>query len=240
MILATPYSKLIHFDQDGNRAEFTPRIGLGLLRKIEWNARLSHASEDTQTEDSWKRFITSVVMERGDWSVVEHAGGVTVDSVFDRGISHEWVRHRLFSFTQSSTRFINYAKKKPAEFIQPDFYVGGAGNADSGGPPTGLCRLLWKDAVEYSEKAYQDLIAKGVAPQIARSVLPNALATRISTTGNLRNWRHLLLMRTTKEAHPQIREVTIPLLAEFKTKIPILFDDIQPLSRQVDNLKLPR
>lgn len=56
--------------------------------------------------------------------------------------------------------------------------------------------------------------------------------------GNLRNWRHFLLMRTTKEAHPQMREVTIPLLVEFQEKIPILFEDIQPGARQVDNLKL--
>ena len=58
----------------------------------------------------------------------------------------------------------------------------------------------------------------------------------IIITGNLRNWRHFLLMRTTKEAHPQMRQVTIPLLKEFQAKIPILFEDIEPLARQVDNI----
>ena len=233
MNIVQPYSRLIHFDQDGNQTEFTPRMGVGLLRKIEWNARLSHASEDAQTEDSWRRFITSVVMERGDWSVVEHAGGVTVDSVFDRGISHEWVRHRLFSFTQSSTRFINYAKKKPAEFIEPNLSEDCLNGHLSD-------RGLWRHAIHTAEIVYLQLIVSGVAPQIARSVLPNGLATRISTTGNLRNWRHLFLMRTTKEAHPQIREVTVPLLGQFQEKIPLLFNDIIPGSRQIDNLKLPR
>jgi thymidylate synthase (FAD) len=80
------------------------------------------------------------------------------------------------------------------------------------------------------------MLEHGASPQIARSVLPNALAATISVTGNLRNWRHFLLMRTSRETHPDFRRVTIPLLAEFKRLIPLLYDDIEPEARQVDNL----
>jgi thymidylate synthase ThyX len=65
-------------------------------------------------------FIRSVVLQHGDWSVVEHAA-VSVDFYVDRGITHEIVRHRLFAFTQESTRFVNYEKKIPPSFVQPAF-----------------------------------------------------------------------------------------------------------------------
>jgi len=226
MNIVEPYSRLIHFNEFGDQVEFTKQTGVGLLRKIEWNARISHGSEDAQTPDSWERFIKFVVMGKGDWSVVEHATA-TVDTLVDRGITHEWVRHRLFSFTQSSTRFINYAKKVLPSFIKPTL-------------PDSVPPLYWNGAIAELEKHYSQLIAWGCTPQIARSLFPNALASRISTTGNLRNWRHFFIMRTTKEAHPQMRQVVIPLLEEFKSKIPLLYDDIIPLSRQIDNMRLPR
>jgi thymidylate synthase (FAD) len=74
-------------------------------------------------------------------------------------------------------------------------------------------------------------------PQEARSVFPNALASRLITTGNLRNWRHFFIMRTTAEAHPQMRQVTIPLLAQFKSLFPLLFDDIEPNAKQSESMR---
>jgi thymidylate synthase (FAD) len=204
----------------------SPSDGIKLLRKIEWCGRISHRSEEAQTDDSWRRFIEAVVIGHGDWSIVEHASA-TVDMLVDRGITHEVVRHRLFSFTQESTRFVNYEKKMPASFICPaelDFEN----------------KNKWDEAVRECEQMYRSLLANGVTPQIARSVFPNALASRVIITGNLRNWRHFFIMRTTKEAHPQMREVTIPLLAEFKAKIPILFDDIEPMARQSESMKRMR
>jgi thymidylate synthase (FAD) len=90
--------------------------------------------------------------------------------------------------------------------------------------------------ISAAEENYITLLNRGNSPQIARSVLPNALASRIVVTGNLRSWRHFLLMRTTKETHPQFREVSIPLLQEFQEKIPILFEDLTPLAKQADNI----
>lgn len=238
MQIVQPYSRLINFNEAGDQVEFTLDTGIGLLRKIEWNARISHGSEDAQTAESYKRFIQAVVMERGDWSVVEHAS-VTVDTLVDRGITHEWVRHRLFSFTQSSTRFINYVKKMPPTFIDPGL-SDDASRAPNGEQTELSTNQIWRHAVQTSDSCYRQLIERGVTPQIARSVFPNALSSRISTTGNLRNWRHFFCMRTSKEAHPQMRQVSIPLLEEFQAKIPMLFDDILPLSRQIDNMRLPR
>lgn len=76
------------------------------------------------------------------------------------------------------------------------------------------------------EKDYIRLIEIGATPQEARSILPNSLKTEILVTMNLREWRHFFTLRTAKASHPQMREITIPLLNEFKEKIPIVFSDI--------------
>lgn len=218
MNLVEPYARLLDVPDREH--------GVLLLQKIEWCGRISHRSEEAQTDDSYARFLRAVVLGKGDWSIVEHAS-VTVDAVVDRGITHEWVRHRIGAYTQESTRFVNYEKKMPASFIQPP-------GMDE------LSGALWTDAIAFAEIQYTRLIRAGCTPQIARSVFPNALASRIVTTYNLRNWRHFFLMRTTREAHPQMRQVTIPLLAEFQAKIPILYEDIEPEATQADNLKKAR
>lgn len=237
-------------------------LDIEAMKKIEWCARISHRSEEAGTADSWKRFINEVVIKHGDWSVVEHVTA-TVDSITDRGITHESVRHRLFSFTQESTRFVNYEKKMPPAFIYPqveieclnclgrhplNHYVGNGRESvwyhpDSTAPsPDDDCKYDpdWLDAIACCEDKYKKLLAKKWRPQEARSVFPNALASRIVTTGNLRNWRHYFIMRSTLEAHPQMRQITIPLLAEFKETFPILFDDIEPNMKQSESMKRAR
>lgn len=222
MNIVEPYATLMDVpDRDA---------GVRLLKKIEWAARTSHRSEETQTDDSWDRFVRAVVIGHGDWSVVEHASA-SVDMLVDRGITHEIVRHRLFSFTQESTRFVNYEKKMPPSFIMPDF---------SALTYRHEAETTWRRGIEYVEQAYRDLLVSGATPQLARSVFPNALASRIVITGNLRNWRHFLIMRTTKESHPQMRQVTIPLLAQFQERIPILFEDIVPMAKQSEAIRSGR
>jgi len=233
---------------------------LEALARIEWCARISHRSEDaadSSDSDKTKRFIKSVVIEHGDWSVVEHVSA-SVDMLVDRGITHELVRHRLASYTQESTRFVNYEKKMLPSFIypKPDIECSRCLAGDeskrlsvhddhwmhetSGCVESCPYDETWLSGVAHCERVYIGLLKKGWRPQEARSVFPNALASRIVVTTNLRNWRHLFIMRTTKEAHPQMRQVMIPLLTEFTAHVPLLFADIQPDSRQVDNLRLPR
>lgn len=246
MKIVRPYARIVEMPEDVNP-----------MKRIEWCARISHRAEEAQTEDSWKRFLKAVVLDHGDWSVVEHIS-VSVDALVDRGITHEWVRHRLFSFTQESTRFVNYEKKMPPSFIYPKPEVecahclDGSRSFEHAGrwvhnPVEYGGELLrcaydptWLACIRECELSYQKLIKDGWRPQEARSIFPNALASRIVTTGNLRNWRHFFIMRTTAEAHPQMRQVTIPLLAEFQTTFPILFDDIQPLAKQSESMKRMR
>lgn len=81
--------------------------------------------------------------------------------------------------------------------------------------------------MKYSEEMYLQLIHAGAKPQEARSVLPNSLKTEVVMTANLREWRHFFKLRTSPAAHPQMREVAIPLLKEFQMLIPVVFDDIE-------------
>lgn len=201
--------------------------GIECLRFIERMARISHRSEEKQTLDSWERFIKAVVIDHGDWSVVEHASATVIFRV-NRGVTHELVRHRLFSFTQESTRFVNGRKSYPEglEFIRPVRESGEEAILDG--------------SLELHEQFYFQLLDRGWRPQEARAVLPNALAATIAVTGNLRNWRHLLLMRTSKETHPDFKQVTLPLLMRFVERVPLLFDDIQPEQKQSLNMRLPR
>lgn len=208
MNIVTPYATIME-----------PDLLASALERIEYAARVSHRSEE-ETAKNAERFIRAVVLGHGDWSVVEHVAA-SVELLVDRGITHELVRHRIASYTQESTRFVNYAKKMPPSFIYPK---------DGEPDPE------WVRAIEGCEAAYRSLLDKGWRPQEARSVFPNALASKIVMTCNLRSWRQFFLMRTSKEAHPQMRQVSIPLLAEFQKLVPVLFEDIVPESRQVENI----
>lgn len=224
MEVVTPYAR-ISDDIDG----------VALLRKIEKIARVSHRSEDRQTEASYERFLRFVLLTRGDWSIAEHAS-VTVEALIDRGITHEWVRHRLASYTQESTRFVRY--EKGIKVICPPSIPTAGVVAD---PDSGYDKFVaWEWGMQRAEQSYLELLRLGITPQEARGALPHNLASLIYTTCNLRQWRHFFLMRTTREAHPQIREVSIPLLREFQEKIPILFEDIEPEKPQSENARMVR
>jgi thymidylate synthase (FAD) len=243
MKIVQPYAKIME-----------PELLAGALTRVEYAARVSHRSED-ETSANTEKFIRAVVLQHGDWSVVEHVSA-SVEFLVDRGITHEIVRHRIASYTQESTRFVNYAKKMPPSFIYPKPEVECshclADNEVIAGPfstesefyhciTPGNCApcaydKYWLRAIREVEGQYKNLLSSGWRPQEARSVFPNALSSKIIVTFNLRAWRHFFLMRTSKEAHPQMRQVTIPLLAEFQRLVPVLYEDIVPESRQVDNI----
>lgn len=187
-----------------------------ILKQIELAGRTAYKSEDKITPDSAKDFV-KMIMERGHQSVIEHQF-ITVRIICDRGVSHEIVRHRLASYTQESTRYCNYTKGKfgsEITVIEPCFWT-----------QNDERYKVWKQTIEQIEAGYNKLIELGATPQEARSVLPNSLKTEIVMTMNLREWRHFFTLRTSKAAHPQMREVAVPLLEEFKKSIPNIFDDI--------------
>jgi len=195
--------------------------GIEIIKKIEQAARTCYKSEDKISADSAKNLIKSI-LEKGHESIIEHEK-VTVRVICDRGVSHEIVRHRIASYSQESTRYCNYSKNSfgnEITVIDPCFWKDD-NNEDR------QKYAIWKNAIEESEKAYMKLIELGATPQEARSVLPNSLKTEIVITMNLREWRHFFKLRTSSEAHPQMREIAQPLLDEFKKRIPVIFDDIE-------------
>ena len=84
----------------------------------------------------------------------------------------------------------------------------------------------WYCAMQEAEWRYLAMLDGGWSPQQARSVLPNSLKTEIVVTANLREWRHIFKLRCSKAAHPQMREIMIPLLERCKELIPVIFNDI--------------
>jgi len=188
-----------------------------ILKQIEKAGRTAYKSENKITQDSAQDFI-KMIAQRGHLSVIEHQF-VTVRVICDRGVTHEIVRHRLASYTQESTRYCNYTKGKfgsEITVIEPCFW-----SAED------EKYKVWKQTIEQIEIAYNKLIELGANPQEARSILPNSLKTEIVMTMNLREWVHFFTLRTSKAAHPQMREIAIPLLKEFQRLIPIVFDNIQ-------------
>jgi len=201
-----------------------------MLRKIEKAGRLCYKSEEKIDKDSYKSFIKGII-KRGHLSVIEHEN-ISVLFVTDRGISHELVRHRLASFSEQSTRYCNFAKKKfgnQLTFVIPPWIDITPGNYTHSTPIDLESKgaNIWFKSLLHSELQYMDLIInqKWTAEK-ARSVLPNSLKTEIMVTCNIREWRHVFQMRTDKAAHPQIREIMKPLLQHLQTKLPVLFDDI--------------
>ena len=193
--------------------------GQKVLQKLELVGRTCYKSEDKITEDSAAKFVAGLI-KRGHEAMLEHVS-ITVKFVTDRGISHEIVRHRLASYAQESTRYCNYSQDKfghELTFIIPDFLEYGSEGFK-----------LWKDEMKQVEKTYFAMLEAGHTPQEARSVLPNSLKTELVMTANLREWRAFFKLRaanSTGAAHPQMLEITRPLLDDLKAMIPVVFDDI--------------
>lgn len=193
--------------------------GIKELQHIEKIGRVCYKSEDKITEDgeSAKKFV-KMLIGRGHEAMIEHSS-LSVKFTVDRGVSHELVRHRIASFAQESTRYCNYSKDKfdnGITFIKPFFFREDTQNYKE-----------WVHAMGMAEKLYLQMLKDGATPQEARSVLPNSTKTEITITANYREWRNFFKLRTAKAAHPQMVQVTRPLLKELKTRLPIIFDDIE-------------
>ena len=201
------------------------------LQMIEKIGRVCYKSEDLIMEDgeSAKKFV-AMLIKNGHEAMLEHSN-LSVKFIVDRGISHELVRHRIASFAQESTRYCNYAKDKfgsECNFI--DITPGIKLDNKMKSMETSEIALVleeWEKAIEDAERHYMKMLELGATPQIARSVLPNSTKTEITVSANYREWRNFFKLRIPKTAHPQMREVTIPLLKELKEKIPVIFDDIE-------------
>lgn len=202
--LNNKYSKCIIKERDYNTAYITTNYRVIVENK--WFGDLLYICEPTE----------------------HHEKRVTVRFVCDRSVSHEFVRHRVFSFAQESTRYCNYSKDKfgnELTFIEPCWLE----DYNYDGNTYQNCFLT---ALAAAEASYFDLLKKWDdkipdkryktgfrnnpwTPQQARAVLPNALKTELVMTGFISDWNHFFELRCDKAAHPQAQELAIPLKEEF-------------------------
>lgn len=193
--------------------------GEEILKKIERVARVCYKSEDKIGEGTAERMVKALI-KRGHEAMLEHFS-FSVKFTVDRGVSHELVRHRVASFAQESTRYCNYGHEGEITVIKP-LYLSDCGEDYN----------LWRKACVVAEKQYLDMLAYRFSPQEARAVLPNSLKTEVVMTANLREWRHFLSLRacgSTGKPHPQMLEVAVPLLKELRERVPVVFDDLEPM-----------
>jgi thymidylate synthase (FAD) len=222
MILIKPYYEI---EQTINGEE--------ILKHLEKAARTCYKSEHKIGDfENTKKFILAL-LKRGHESTIEHFS-VSVRFIVDRGVTHELVRHRLVAYSQESTRYCSYDKDQfgnQVTFILPPWVKIEPGEYNGDRPLYDITNDqasgFWFCSMLNAEADYLTISKCGWSPQQARSVLPNSLKTEIVATANLREWRHIFKLRTSIAAHPQMREIMIPLLKEFKEKIPVLFDDIK-------------
>ena len=167
-----------------------------------------------------------------------HERRVTVKFICDRGVSHEFVRHRVFSFAQESTRYCNYSKDKFSNeitYICPCWLdydkvqklteiankdnkeVYRMGHDESlSMEERGLCSFVYD--MSNHEHGYLFQISTGWKAQEARAILPNSLKTELVMTGYISDWKHFFELRTAGAVHPQARELALPLKEEFLTR----------------------
>ena len=193
-------------------------FGILELEQIERAARTCYKSEDKITDQAQSaQQLIKKLIANGHEAMLEHSS-LTVKFICDRGVSHELVRHRMASFAQESTRYCNYSQDKfggEITVVKP-FYLAEDSKAYD----------LWGSACTYAETRYFELLNEGLSPQEARCVLPNSLKTEVVITANYREWRHILKLRTDRTAHPQMRELMVPLLKDLYERILVIFDDI--------------
>lgn len=204
---------------------------LSVLKRIEQAGRTCYKSK--ASDDTCVPFV-KMLIKRGHESVLEHES-ISVRVVCDRGVSHELVRHRIASFSQESTRYCNYSGE--ITFIIPPWVDVETGEYDvstvkkfANSFNTKYSDWAWLSACKQSETSYAALLTQGWTPQQARTTLNNSVKTEIVITQNLRQWRHFFKVRAlglTGEPHPQMLEIAVPMLANFKSLLPVIFDDLE-------------
>ena len=140
-----------------------------------------------------------------------HEKRITVKFILPISISREFIRHRTASFAEQSTRYCNYSKSKFGEeltFITPYWYD----NVDS------YTKNEFDRGLQYAEGYYMFMVDKGMKPQDAREVLPLCTKTELVMTCFALDWLHFFQLRCHSTAHPQARELAIPLKEEFIKK----------------------
>ena len=166
------------------------------------------------------------IIEVGHGSVLEHAVWSFLVTGVSRSFTHELIRHRHFSYSQLSQRYVD---ESDSDFIEPDVIAGDP-----------ALHAVWSEAVDATRAAYDRLVAglqekfpevadktlrRKLARQAARSVLPNATETKIFVTGNARAIRHFVELRGSEHADVEIRKVAVAMLRIMQREAPSMFAD---------------
>ena len=205
--------------------------GVKIMKNIERACRTCYRSENLITEDSYKRLLTNC-LNRGHESVLEHEK-ITVRMICDIGVYKDLTRHRFGSFSIESSRYCAYNKDKfdnEIKFIKPVFYKESWTDRNYEGSGMDIDEeksKIWYDTMENIEDSYMDMAKLGCTPDEMRMILPHSTAAEVTMTANIREWRHILDLRTKKMTHPSVRQILIPLLLKFKADMPELFGDIE-------------
>lgn len=203
-----------------------------ILKAIETAGRTCYKSEDKITDKSASKFV-DMIKKRDHVSVLEHQS-MTVKFICDRGVSHELVRHRISSFSQESTRYCNYSKDRfgnQLTFIIPVWFCESMKeDLENGLIDNHSCNFKTPESnflrsLEGCEENYFALLEQGWTPQMARSILPNALKTEVVMTANMRQWAEVFRQRCSEAAHPQMQEIMIPLRDIMVNILPEIFKD---------------
>lgn len=218
----------------------SPINGTEILRHLELCGRVCYKSENKISETSSTNMIKHLLTNQ-HMSVIEHFN-LTIKFITDRGVTHELVRHRLAAYSQESTRYVNY-KNNGCLFVIPWNILMEECSIDMSYTELydqffqnelleNEWAKIWIMSMHIAEKNYIQAINNGVTPQDARGILPNSTKTEIMVTTNLREWMHILDLRCSSKAHPEMQRLMIPLLYELNKKIPILFDDLSDKYKQ--------
>lgn len=188
--------------------------GQAIIEKIARAARTSHKSAGSGFEPDCA--LVAKLIDWGHTSVLEH---VSLSAIIrtDRAIANELTRHRLASFTQESTRYVDYMGGG-IEVIRP---------YELPDDKTQAAYVAWLEACATAELAYTRMRKNGASPETARSVLPLCTATTLYMTANLREWRHIFRLRCEKAAHPDIRRLCADLLRQARELVPVVFEDLE-------------
>lgn len=191
--------------------------GIQIMKNIERACRTCYRSEGNITEDSYKNLLRNCI-NRGHESVLEHEK-ITVRMLCSINTYKDLTRHRAgASFSIESTRYCNYSKDKfdnNIKFIDP-VYITDENNY-----------ACWRECMKSIETFYMLVTNNKGTPDQCRTMLPHSVAAEVTMTCNIREWKHVLDLRTKKTVHPEIRQLLIPLLLEFKRTMPEMFEGIE-------------
>lgn len=218
-----------------------PDYGVSRLKFEKYMRNPYSTSISSDVDSSYITTNLRVLVENGWLNDLEyqcepteyHEKRITVKFVCDRGVSHEFVRHRVFSFAQESTRYCNYSKGKfgyQLTCIIPS-WLGleeGSYSLEDVEEKYDKCLIIdrCKNAEEasfvralcHAEREYFDLLELNWKAQQARDVLPNSLKTELVMTGTIKQWEGFFKLRDAGSAHPQAYELAHPLHEEFKNR----------------------